>query len=206
MDRIPMTQPLMPKATAVWLLDNTTLTFEQISNFSGLHILEIKSLADEDYGVKIKGISPIISLQLTHEEIKRCEADPKAELKLSALPSQMLKKSKKTAKKYTPIAKRQEKPDAIYYLIKKYPELQDIQICKLVGTTKSTVQAIRARNHWKINSMRDVDPVTTGFCKQSELEECLKKARMRQDRDTMAQAKPEPIFNQDNQPLQNIVI
>jgi uncharacterized protein len=205
MDRIPMTQPLMPKATAVWLIENTTLTFEQISNFSGLHILEIKSLADEDYGIKIKGISPIISLQVTHEEIKRCEEDTKAHLKLSPLPSQMLKKSKKTTKKYTPIAKRQEKPDAIYYLIKKYPELQDIQICKLVGTTKSTVQAIRARNHWKINSMRDVDPVITGFCKQSELEECLKKARVRQDRENMVHAKPEPAFNQDNQPLQNII-
>lgn len=205
MDRISMTQPLMPKATAVWLIENTTLTFEQISEFSGLHILEIQSLADEDYGIKIKGSSPIISSQLTHEEIKRCEADSNARLKLTILPSQMLKKSKKSAKKYTPIAKRQEKPDAIYYLIKKYPELQDVQICKLVGTTKSTVQAIRARNHWKINSMRDVDPVITGFCKQSELEECLKKSRVRQDRENLSHAKPEIVFSDDNQPLQDIV-
>lgn len=198
-----MTYPLMPKATAMWLIENTALTFEQIADFCGLHVLEIQSIADEDYGVKIKASSPIASSQLTHEEIKRCELDKKARLKLVALPSQMVKKSKKIGKKYTPISKRQDKPDAIYYLIKKYPELQDAQICKLIGTTKSTVQAIRARNHWKINSMRDIDPVITGFCKQSELEEYLKKARAIQSRDNAAQIKPNTVFADDNQPLQN---
>ncbi len=198
-----MTYPLMPKATAMWLIENTALTFEQIADFCGLHVLEIQSIADEDYGVKIKASSPIASSQLTHEEIKRCELDKKARLKLVALPSQMVKKSKKIGKKYTPISKRQDKPDAIYYLIKKYPELQDAQICKLIGTTKSTVQAIRARNHWKINSMRDIDPVITGFCKQSELEEYLKKARAIQNRDNAAHIKPDTIFADDNQPLQN---
>lgn len=199
-----MTQPLMPKATAVWLIENTALTFEQIAEFCGLHILEIQSLADEDYGIKIKGSSPIVSSQLTHEEIKRCEADKKAKLKLSALPSQLIKKTKKIGKKYTPIAKRQDKPDAIYYLIKKYPELQDVQICKLIGTTKSTVQAIRARNHWKINSMREIDPVISGFCKQSELDETVKKARVRRDRENINQVKPETEFSEYNQPLQDI--
>ena len=204
MDRIPMTHPLMPKATAVWLIENTALTFEQISEFCGLHILEIQSIADEDYGSRVKGSNPIISSQLTSDEIKRCEQDSKARLKLSILPSYLLKKSKKVTKKYTPIAKRQDKPDAIYFLIKKYPELQDAQICKLVGTTKSTVQAIRARNHWKINSMREIDPVISGFCKQSELEEYLKKARTRQERDTITNKKPEIVFADDNQPLQDI--
>jgi len=199
-----MTHPLMPKATAVWLIENTALTFEQISEFCGLHILEIQSLADEDYGVKIRASSPIISSQLTHEEIKRCEADPKARLKLLILPSQMIKKSKKiTGKKYTPIAKRQDKPDAIYYLIKKHPELLDSQICKLIGTTKSTVEAIRARTHWKINSMRDVDPVTSGFCKQSELDAYLKKIRLRQEREETAKSKPENTDTTDR-PLQNL--
>ena len=198
-----MTHPLMPKATAMWLIENTALTFQQIAEFCGLHVLEIQSIADEDYGIKIKGSSPIISSQLTHEEIKRCELDKKARLKLLILPSQLIKKPKKSGKKYTPIVKRQDKPDAIYYLLKKYPELQDVQICKLIGTTKSTVQAIRSRNHWKINSMRDIDPVITGFCKQSELEEYLKKSRTRQERENIANAKPEAIFADDNQPLKN---
>jgi uncharacterized protein len=204
MDRIPMTHPLMPKATAVWLIENTALTFQQISEFCGLHILEIQSIADEEYGSRIKGSNPVISSQLTLEEIKRCELDSATRLKLSVLPSQLLKKSKKVTKKYTPLSKRQDKPDAIYFLIKKYPELQDSQICKLVGTTKSTVEAIRARNHWKINSMREIDPVISGFCKQSELEEYLKKARVRQERDTVLQQKDKVVFAEDNQPLQNV--
>ncbi len=197
-----MNQPLMPKATAVWLIENTSLTFEQIAEFCGLHILEIQSLADEDYGVKIKGTSPIISSQLTPEEIKRCETDSKARLKLSVLPSQLIKKSKKSGKKYTPIAKRQDKPDAIYFLLKKYPELQDTQICKLIGTTKSTVQGIRSRNHWKINSMRDIDPVISGFCRQSELEEHVAKARSRAAREEAATNDNRSVHYQaDNQPL-----
>jgi hypothetical protein len=173
----------MPKATAVWLIENTALTFEQIAEFCGLHILEVQSLADEDYGTKVRGSSPIISSQLTAEEIARCEKDSKARLKLLILPSQLIKKIKKTStKKYTPIAKRQDKPDAIYFLVKKYPELLDTQICKLIGTTKTTVEAIRARTHWKINSMREIDPVISGFCKQSELEIYLKKMQSRQDK------------------------
>lgn len=204
MDRIPMTHPLMPKATAVWLIENTALTFLQISEFCGLHILEVQSIADEEYGSRIKGSNPIISSQLTLEEIKRCEQDTSARLKLTAIPSQILKKSKKVTKKYTPLSKRQDKPDAIHFLIKKYPELQDLQICKLIGTTKSTVEAIRAKNHWKMTSMRDIDPVISGFCKQSELEECLKKARLRQERDNALHSKPEKSFADDNQPLQEM--
>lgn len=181
MDITLMTQPLMPKATAVWLIENTALTFKQIADFCHLHILEVQSLADEDYGVKIRSSSPIVSSQLTHEEIKRCEADSNAQLKLLVLPSQTIKKPKKKGKRYTPISKRQDKPDAIYYLVKKYPELQDSQIAKLIGSTKSTVESIRMRTHWKINSMRDIDPVISGFCTQSELEAAITKAKSRQE-------------------------
>lgn len=176
-----MTHPLMPKATAVWLIENTALTFQQISEFCGLHPLEVQSLADEDYGIKIKGNNPIISSQLTHEEIQRCEADPQAKLELLALPSQISKKNKKSSKKYTPLSKRQDKPDAIYFLIKKHPELLDSQIAKLIGSTKSTVESIRTRTHWKINSMRDIDPVISGFCKQFELENAVLKAKKRKE-------------------------
>jgi hypothetical protein len=204
MDRISMTLPLMPKATAVWLIENSALTFEQISEFCGLHILEVQSLADEDYGIKIRGSSPVISSQLTHEEIKRCEADPKARLQMLILESQRIKKPKKIGKKYTPIVKRQDKPDAIYFLIKKYPQLLDTQICKLIGTTKSTVESIRARTHWKINTMREIDPVISGFCKQSELEAYIKKVQMRQERENKNNAMPTPVHASDNQPLQDL--
>lgn len=172
-------QPLMPKATAVWLIENTVLTFEQIAEFCKLHLLEIQSLADEDYGVKIKGLSPIVSGQLTREEIERCEKDATKHLNIRELPSQLTKKPRKATKKYTPIAKRQDKPDAIGFLIKKYPDLQDVQICKLIGTTKNTVEAVRAKTHWKTQMMRDIDPVIAGFCNQTELDYAVERAATR---------------------------
>lgn len=177
-------QPLMPKATAVWLIENTALTFQQIADFCSLHILEIQSLADEDYGVQVKGLSPIVAGQLTRDEIDRCEADAKQKLKIKALPTQ-LKKQKK-GKKYTPISKRQDKPDAIHFLLKKFPMLMDSQICKLIGTTKSTIASIRDKSHWKMQSMRDVDPVIAGFCSQSELDAAVKRGEARQEREQAA--------------------
>lgn len=173
---------LMPKATAVWLIENTALTFEQIAEFCTLHPLEIQSLADEDYGIKIKGLSPIVSGQLTREEIERCEKNSKARLESRELPAQ-LKKTKKTGKKYTPIAKRQDKPDAIHFLLKKYPMLTDAQICKLIGTTKATVESIRLKQHWKIQTMRDVDPVIIGFCSQLELDSAVERATHMQEKE-----------------------
>ena len=164
----------MPKATAVWLVEKTGLTFLQIAEFTGLHPLEIQSIADDEYAFKIRGLDPIIAGQLTAEEIKRCEADPEAKLKLRKLPAIKAKEPKK--KKYTPLIKRQERPDAIYFLIRKHPELTDAQICKLIGTTKNTVQSIRDKTHWKTGTFETVDPVTSGFCTQIELSEALRKA------------------------------
>lgn len=188
---------LMPKATAVWLIENTCLTFEQVANFCGLHILEIQSLADEDYGIKIKGLSPIVSGQITREEIERCEKDPTAKLVMRDLPSQ-LTKSRKQGKKYTPISKRQDKPDAIHFLLKKYPNLIDAQICKLIGTTKSTVEAIRSKSHWKIQTMRDIDPVIIGFCTQTELDMAVQKAEIRANKEKMTLEKQETLADPDN--------
>ena len=188
---------LMPKATAVWLIDNTCLTFEQVANFCGLHVLEIQSLADEDYGIKIKGLSPIVSGQITREEIERCEKDTTAKLVMRDLPSQ-LSKPKKQGKKYTPISKRQDKPDAIHFLLKKYPNLVDAQICKLIGTTKSTVESIRAKSHWKIQTMRDIDPVIMGFCTQTELDMAVQKAEIRTNKEKMTHEKHETLADPDN--------
>lgn len=190
---------LMPKATAVWLVENTSLTFQQIADFCSLHVLEIQSLADEDYGVKIKGLSPVVSGQLTREEIDRCEKDQKAVLKIKELPS-LLKKQKKAGKKYTPIAKRQDKPDAIHFLLKKYPNLQDVQICKLIGTTKSTVESIRSKAHWKTQTMRDIDPVIVGFCSQTELDAAIKRAdsRVEKERGVMVAADPSQTLADPN--------
>ncbi len=169
-----MSAPLMPKATAVWLIDNTSLTFDQIAAFTQLHILEIQNIADDEYSYKIRGLDPISAGQLTAEEIKRCEALPELRLTLKKIPDSKGKQPKK--RKYTPLIKRQERPDAIHFLMRKYPELTDAQICKLIGTTKNTVTSIREKSHWKTGSFVTVDPVTSGFCTQTELTDALKKA------------------------------
>ena len=173
-----MSYPLMRKATAVWLLDNTTLTFKQIADFCGLHELEVNGIADGEVASGIRGIDPIINNQITKEEIKRCEEDTAADLMLFKNPAADGEKRSK-GPKYTPLSKRQDKPAAIAWIVKFHPELSDGQISKLIGTTKNTIQAIRDRTHWNINSLTPTDPVILGLCKQTELETALEKSLKR---------------------------
>ena len=170
-----MSYPLMRKATAVWLLDNTTLTFRQIADFCGLHELEVNGIADGEVDSGIRGVDPIINNQITKEEIKRCEEDSTADLILFKNPAAEGEKRSK-GPKYTPLSKRQDKPAAIAWIVKFHPELSDGQISKLIGTTKNTIQAIRDRTHWNINSLTPTDPVILGLCKQTELEAALEKS------------------------------
>ncbi|MBP7003061.1 DUF1013 domain-containing protein [Amaricoccus sp.] len=170
-----MTLPLMPKATAIWLVENTTLTFQQIADFTGLHELEVNGIADGEVGQGIKGFDPIVNRQLTAEEIKRAEASPKARLQLMKNPAAE-GETKRRGPRYTPLSKRQERPAAIAWLVKFHPELSDGAIAKLVGTTKPTIQSIRERTHWNIANIAPVDPVALGMCKQSELDGAVAKA------------------------------
>jgi hypothetical protein len=165
--------PLMPKATAVWLVDNTSLTFQQIANFCGLHELEVTGIADGDVAQGVSGMDPTHSGQLTTAEIERCTADPKASLILShsAVDNLIAKKSKS---KYTPVARRQDKPDAIHWLVKTCTGITDKQIIKLIGTTPSTIDAIRDRTHWNMGNIRPRDPVLLGLCSQVELDKIMK--------------------------------
>jgi len=170
-----MALPLMQKATAVWLVDNTTLSFAQIAEFCGLHELEVNGIADGEVAVGIKGFDPIANTQLTPEEIKRCEADPRARLQLLKNPAAEGEERRK-GPRYTPLSKRQDRPAAIAWLVKFHPELSDSQISKLVGTTKPTILTIRDRTHWNIANIQPVDPVALGLCKQSELDVAVAKA------------------------------
>jgi hypothetical protein len=166
--------PLMPKATAVWMVDNTTLSFRQIADFCGLHELEVAGIADGEVAIGIKGLDPVANNQLTEDEIKRCEADPVARLKL--IKREIAPPQKRRGPRYTPVSKRQDRPSAIAWLVRYHPELEDSQIGKLVGTTKPTIQSIRNRTHWNIASIQPVDPVALGLCKQMELDAAVRKA------------------------------
>ncbi|MEO1292973.1 MAG: cell cycle transcriptional regulator TrcR [Pseudomonadota bacterium] len=170
-----MARPLMQKATAVWLVDNTTLTFRQIAEFCGLHELEVTGIADGEVAQGIKGFDPIANNQLTAEEIKRVEADPKARLQLFKNPAAE-GEEKRRGPRYTPLSKRQDRPAAIAWLVKFHPELSDAQISKLVGTTKPTIQTIRDRTHWNMANIQPVDPVALGLTKQVELDTAVAKA------------------------------
>ena len=169
-----MTQLLMPKATAVWLVDNTTLTFRQIADFCGMHELEVSGIADGEVAIGIKGFDPVANSQLTAEEIRRCEADPVARLKLEH--RELAPPPKRKAPRYTPVSKRQDRPAAIAWLVRYHPELEDSQISKLVGTTKPTIQSIRNRTHWNSAHIQPVDPVALGLCKQVDLDAAVQKA------------------------------
>jgi len=162
--------PLMPKATAVWLVENTSLTFEQIANFCKLHPLEVKGIADGDVAAGIKGHDPITSGQLTREELAAAEADEKHQLRLSASKVRLPEPSRKRGARYTPLSRRQDRPNAILWLIRNHPELKDAQIMRLAGTTKTTLQAIRERTHWNSAALVPVDPVTLGLCSQLDLD------------------------------------
>ena len=170
-----MPLPLMQKATAVWLVDNTTLTFAQIAEFCGLHELEVNGIADGEVAQGIKGFDPIANRQLTAEEIRRCEADPSARLRLMHNPAAD-GEARRKGPRYTPLSKRQERPAAIAWLVKFHPELSDGAIAKLVGTTKPTIQSIRERTHWNMPNIAPVDPVALGMCRQSELDAAVAKA------------------------------
>jgi hypothetical protein len=163
--------PLMPKATAVWLVENTSLSFEQIADFCKLHALEVKGIADGEVAAGIKGLDPITTGQLTREEIERAQADPDRRLKMAEtrvkLPEQ---KRIKKGPRYTPVSRRHDRPNAILWLVRNHPELKDAQIMRLVGTTKTTIQQVRDRTHWNSASLSPMDPVTLGLCSQIDLD------------------------------------
>ena len=173
-----MNRPMMPKATAVWLVENTALTFRQIAAFCDLHELEVQAIADEDIVVGMAGIDPIQAGQLTQEEIDRCQADPEASLVLKETDIPMPVQRSKGAR-YTPIAKRQDKPDGIAWLLKHHPELSDPQISKLLGTTKNTINAVRDRTHWNSSNIRGRDPMDLGLCSYSDYNAAVEIARAR---------------------------
>ena len=170
-----MSKPLMAKATAVWLVDNTTLSFKQIGDFCGLHELEVQGIADGDVAAGVKGFDPIASLQLDAAEIERAEASPTYKLRLKHNPASE-GEEKRRGPRYTPLSKRQDRPAAILWLVKFHPELADAQIAKLVGTTKPTIASIRERTHWNIQNIQPIDPVALGLCRQTELDAAVQKA------------------------------
>ncbi|WP_368344883.1 DUF1013 domain-containing protein [Pelagovum sp. HNIBRBA483] len=168
-------KPIMARATAVWLVDNTTLTFKQVADFVGMHELEVQGIADGDVAAGMRGFDPVANNQLDAEEIKKGEADPLYNLKLKSNPA-AAGEEKRRGPRYTPLSKRQDRPASILWLVKFHPELSDGQISKLVGTTKPTIQSIRERTHWNISNIQPIDPVALGLCKQSELDAAVQKA------------------------------
>ncbi len=183
-----MTLPLMPKATAVWLVENTALSFEQIADFCGMHPLEVQGIADGEVSGGIRGLDPVAGGQLTMEEIKRCEADPKQRLDIMGTAKQYISQKTKGSR-YTPVARRQDKPDAIAWLIKNFPTMTDAQVSKLVGTTKNTISAVRGKSHWNSSNIKPRDPVLLGLCTQTHLDAAVASIRANSgadDADTLA--------------------
>lgn len=173
-----MSHPLMPRATAVWLVENTGLTFEQIAAFCGLHVLEIQAIADGEVAVGMQGRDPVAAGELTQEEIDRGVADPSHALQPADRRIPVPQARQKGAR-YTPVAKRQDRPDAIAWLIKNYPELSDGQVCKLIGTTKPTIDKVRDRTHWNASNIKPRNPVSLGLCSEDDLEKQVDMARAR---------------------------
>jgi hypothetical protein len=165
-----MNKPLMPKATAMWLINNTTLTFDQIADFCALHPLEVKAMADDMHPEKIVPLDPVMMGQLTREEIAAAEKDPRKKLVMTKSAVELPAAKAKGRPRYTPVSRRQDRPNAILWLIRNHPELKDAQIMRLVGTTKSTIQGIRERTHWNAASLTPLDPVTLGLCSQIDLD------------------------------------
>ena len=178
--------PLMPKATAVWLVDNTSLSFAQIADFCHLHELEVKAIADGDAAQGIRGIDPISGGQLAREEVEKAEADPDYRLKLQESKVRLPEVKRRKGPRYTPVSRRHDRPNAILWLIRNHPELKDAQIMRLVGTTKSTIQSIRDRTHWNIATLQPIDPVALSLCSQIELDFEVNKASKN------APSRPEP--------------
>jgi len=183
-----MTLPLMPKATAVSLIEKTALTFVQIADFCGMHPLEIQAIADGEVAQGIVGYDPVANSQVTAEEIRRCEADPKLRLRLMATTIHVPKKLK--GARYTPVAKRNDRPDAIAFLLRNYPQLSDAQVVKLLGTTKDTIQKVRDRHHWNSANIKPRDPVILGLCSQTDLNAMVQSANDRLAREGRAVPPP----------------
>jgi hypothetical protein len=173
----------MPKATAVWLVENTALAFDQIAEFCELHPLQVKGIADGDVDIGIKGLDPVANGQLTRQEIEKAEKDPAYRLRVAKPAFEIPEVKARRSPRYTPVSKRQERPDAIYWLLRNHPELTDAQVSKLVGTTKSTIESIRDRTHWNAPNIKPVDPVSLGLCSQIELDDVVHKAAERIARD-----------------------
>ena len=176
---------LMPKATAVWLVDNTSLSFEQIAEFCHLHPLEVKSIADGEVAAGIKGLDPVLTGQLTRDEIEKAERDPGYSLMMAQSKVHLPEVKRKTkGPRYTPLSRRQDRPNAILWLLRNHGELKDAQISRLVGTTKSTIEAVRDRTHWNSPSLQPLDPVTLGLCSQIDLD--MEVARAAKDKPVVA--------------------
>src|SRR5271155_2666635 len=183
-----MTLPLMPKATAVWLIEKTALTFTQIADFCGMHPLEVQAIADGEVAQGIVGYDPVANGQLTLEEIARCERDANARLKL--LPSTLPAPKRLRGSRYTPVAKRNDRPDAIAFLLRNYPQLSEAQVSKLLGTTKDTIQKVRERSHWNSANIKPRDPVILGLCSQTDLNAAVSRANERREREGRAGPPP----------------
>ena len=200
-----MALPLMPKATAVWLVENTTLTFEQIADFTGMHELEVQAIADGEVAVGIVGVNPVSNGQLSTDEIRRCEKDPESRL----IPSKNdipIPRARSKGARYTPVSKRQDRPDAILWLVRHHPELNDAQVARLIGTTKSTIASVRDRTHWNATNIKPQNPVTLGLCTEADLEKFViiaqrrktnaakaeERRKRREAREAAAAREPEP--------------
>ncbi len=192
--------PLMPHATASWLVDNTALGFEQIAEFCGLHILEVQAMADDLASSKYTGRDPVHSGELTHAEIEKGQADPEYRLKMQKAPVDV---SRTKGPRYTPVSKRQDKPDGIAWIIRNHPEISDAQIGKLIGTTRNTINAIRERSHWNISNIVAKDPVTLGLCSQRELDAAVARAAKKSAKGTEEVAVDEnaPVRRDDREAL-----
>jgi len=185
-------QILMPKATAVWLVDNTSMTFEQIADFCGLHPLEVKGIADGEVARDIRGADPVTNGQLTREELDRAQNDPTYRMKAQKSRHAELLKPIKKGPRYTPVSRRQDRPDAIAWFVRNHPEVTDAQIAKLLGTTKATIQQVRERTHWNSSNIKPVDPVTLGLVTQLELDALVRTAADKKTRDDARKAALKP--------------
>lgn len=185
-----MTLPLMPKATAVWLIEKTALTFTQIAEFCGMHPLEVQAIADGEVAQGIVGYDPVANSQLTADEIRRCEADPNARLRLIPQANPIKQRSK--GARYTPVAKRNDRPDAIAFVLRNFPQLSEAQVIKLLGTTKDTIQKVRERSHWNSANIKPRDPVILGLCTQTDLNAMVAQANERLAREGQAVPMPPP--------------